>query len=222
MDFLKILRSFEDFVFEAATWLVFFPRTLWRILRRPLSTMAYSDREQDQDEERRFDDALSPPLLLLTTIVVLNMVGVAAHVAPTETTSATMTALTASPERLVLFRSLVFSLIPLVSAVTLLRRRRHTLGRETLRRPFYAQCYLAAPCAVFVSAGGMIAQRPDIPNWAGIVVCLIGAAWFLVSQTRWFHKELAIAWWDAGLTAVWAVLRSLIYLVVLLTPIALI
>lgn len=28
MDFLKILKSFEEFVYEALTWLVLLPRTL--------------------------------------------------------------------------------------------------------------------------------------------------------------------------------------------------
>ena len=35
VDFLKILKSFEDFVYEALIWLVLLPKTLWRILRRP-------------------------------------------------------------------------------------------------------------------------------------------------------------------------------------------
>ena len=46
MDLLKILRSFEEFLFEAVSWLVFYPLTLWRILRGPLAAMDYSDREQ--------------------------------------------------------------------------------------------------------------------------------------------------------------------------------
>lgn len=40
MDFLKILRSFEEFIFEAATWLIFYPLTMWRIVRSSLGTMA--------------------------------------------------------------------------------------------------------------------------------------------------------------------------------------
>ena len=62
MDLLKTLRSFEELLFEAVSWLVFYPLTLWRILRGPLAAMDYSDREQSDSEERRYDDALSPPL----------------------------------------------------------------------------------------------------------------------------------------------------------------
>lgn len=35
MDFLKIPKSFEEFVYEALTWLVLPPRTLFRILVAP-------------------------------------------------------------------------------------------------------------------------------------------------------------------------------------------
>lgn len=65
MDLLKILRSFEEFIFEATSWLIFYPMTLWRVLRDPLAAMDYSDREQADSDERRYDDTLSPPLFLL-------------------------------------------------------------------------------------------------------------------------------------------------------------
>ena len=112
MDFLKILRSFEEFVFEATSWLIFYPLTMWRILRRPLATMEYSDREQSDTDEKRYDDALSPPLVLLATIVLWNLIGIEAHVPEVEATSTAMKSLTASEQNLILFRSLVFSLIP--------------------------------------------------------------------------------------------------------------
>lgn len=60
MDFMKLLKSFEDFIFEAASWLIFYPLTLWRIMMHPLKTMDYSDREQSDGAEHSYDDALSP------------------------------------------------------------------------------------------------------------------------------------------------------------------
>ena len=51
MDFVKILRSFEEFLYEILTWLLFYPRTLWRVLRRPLAMMRYSDGEQNDAPE---------------------------------------------------------------------------------------------------------------------------------------------------------------------------
>lgn len=222
MDFLKILRSFEDFLFEAASWLVFYPLTLWRIIRRPLYTLEYSDREQAASEERRYDDALSPPLLLLATVVLANLVATAAHAPPPQETSEMLRGIVNSRQNLVLFRSLMFSLIPLVSAVSLLHHQGMHISRRTLKAPFYAQCYLAAPCAAFISAGTVILQRPDMPNALGWGIMAGGAIWFLTIQTIWFSRKLNKPLAQAALSATWAAVRAMAYLVTIALPVALI
>ncbi|NBB65794.1 hypothetical protein GVN18_41765 [Pseudomonas sp. ODNR1LW] len=222
MDLLKILRSFEEFLFEAVSWLVFYPLTLWRILRGPLAAMEYSDREQGDNEEHRYDDALSPPLFLLATIGLANIFALALHVPPPPEASAATKALFASQQNLILFRSLAFSLIPLVAAVTLLRHQKRRISRETLRAPFYAQCYLAAVCAAFVSIGGAIFQRPDLPNAPGIMVMIGGTGWFLFVQTHWFARRLNVSRLRGARIAVLALVRAVIYLFAVLIPIALV
>ncbi len=222
LDFMKLLRSFEDFIFEAVSWLVFYPLTVWRIVSRPLTTMAYSDAEQGDGEDRRYDDTLSPPLLLLVTVVMVNAVANALHYADLKATSQTTAALLASPQNLTLFRAGVFSLLPLVAATTLLRRQHIRLSRETLRPPFYAQCYLATPCSLFLGLAQAIFHRNDVPDAMGVAVGIGGAAWFLVTQTRWFHSRLGVSWLNATLTTAWAVVRAAAYLVLILLPVALI
>lgn len=219
---MKLLRSFEDFIFEAVSWLIFYPLTVWRIVTRPLTTMAYSDGEQGETEARRYDEALSPPLLLLVTVVLVDAVANALHFADLKATSQTTAALLASPQNLTLFRAGVFSLLPLVAATTLLRRTNVPLSRETLRPPFYAQCYLATPCSLILGVGQAIFHRNDVPDAVGVAVGIAGAAWFLVTQTRWFHSRLGVSWVNAGLTTAWAVLRAAAFLFVILLPVALI
>lgn len=221
MDFLKILRSFEEFIFEAATWLIFYPLTMWRIVRSPLGTMAYSDREQAETETRRYDDSLSPPLLLLVTIVLGNLLASAFHIVVPHGPSALGTTVMSSPENLALFRSLIFSLVPLVSAASLLHRKGVKISRETLRSPFYAQCYLAAPSAAFLAAGGIFLQRPDLPSPVGASVIVAGTIWFLVIQTRWFRSQLQVSWANAAWTALWAMARAMACLLVIVVPVAL-
>lgn len=216
MDFMRILRSFEEFIFEATTLLLFYPRIMWRIIRRPLATMDYSDREQGDVEEKRYDDALSPPLVLLITIVLVNLLGTALHVPPPSEASAFSKTVLNSQQNLILFRSLVFSLTPLIAASTLLKRQGQVVTRETMRAPFYAQCYLAAPCAAFISVGGVIFQREELPNAIGLAFVVLGTAWFLTVQTRWFKSRLGVSTLDAAATATWAMIRAFIYLAVLL------
>lgn len=222
MDLLKILRSLEEFVFEATTWLLFYPLTMWAIVRRPLATLAYSDREQREPEERRYDDRLSPPLLLLVTVLAANLIGAAAHVPPPAEATAVMKTLMASQQNIVLFRSLTFSLVPLVAAATLLRRKGTKLSRETMRPPFYAQCYLAAPCSLFVSVGAIMFERRDLPDLLGAAIIGGGTGWFLWVQTRWFRQELEVSWVNAALTAAWAMAQAMMYLLAILIPLALV
>ncbi|PZU57498.1 MAG: hypothetical protein DI552_07905 [Brevundimonas sp.] len=220
LDLLKILRSFEEFIFEATSWLIFYPMTLWRVVRDPLAAMEYSDREQGDPEERRYDDALSPPLFLLATLVLVNLVALAAHVPPPPEASEAMKAVAASPQNLILFRSLAFSLIPLVAAASLLHRQGRRISRETLRAPFYAQCYLAALCAASVSIGTVVFQRPELPNAVGAAIIAGGFLWFQAVQTAWFRRRLAVGWVKAALLGLWATVRALAYLLALLIPIA--
>ena len=222
MDLLKILRSFEEFLFEAVSWLVFYPLTLWRIVRGPLAAMDYSDREQGDSEEHRYDDALSPPLFLLATIVLANLLAMALHIPPPPESSELTKTLFASQQNLILFRSLAFSLVPLVAAVTLLRHEKKRVSRETLRAPFYAQCYLAAVCAACVSVGGAIFQRPELPNAVGAAIMLGGAAWFLFVQAHWFARRLNVSTAKGAGIAVWAAVRAVIYLFAIVIPIAVI
>jgi predicted permease len=201
---------------------MFYPLTIWRIVTRPLTTMAYSDAEQSGDPEDRYDDALSPPLLLLITVVLVNLVGTALHVETPKHPSSVSRAIFESPENLAIFRGLIFSLVPLVSAATLLRRQGQPLSRVTLRGPFNAQCYLATPCAIIVGLGAALVHRSDVPSIAGAALMLFGAGWFLVTQTRWFADRLRMSYLRAGWTAFWALVRAVLYLFALLIPVALI
>ena len=63
MDFIKIIRSLEEFLYEVMSWIIFYPRTILRILLHPTRMTTYSEAEQDDLPSDRFTDALSPPLL---------------------------------------------------------------------------------------------------------------------------------------------------------------
>ena len=62
MHFVSLLKSLDDLLYQVVSWLVFYPITLWRVLRRPGAMMVYADRELADAEERQYEDTLSPPL----------------------------------------------------------------------------------------------------------------------------------------------------------------
>jgi hypothetical protein len=222
VDLLKILRSFEEFIFEVATWLYFYPVTLLRIVWRPGSMMAYAASEELEPEEARFDDSLSPPMLLLITLLLANALGWAAHVPRPPEASQLSHALFSSQQNLLLFRCLIFSLIPLVAALTLLRKQGVPVARASLRQPFYSQCYLAAPFALAASLGAIGLQRGGWYGQAGLAVLGICTAWLLTVQARWFRQHLGIGLPAAFGTAIWAFVRAIVYLLLIVVPVALI
>ena len=222
MDFLKILKGFEDFIFEATSWLIFYPLTLWRVVTRPLAAMEASDREQHDALERQYDDGMSPPLLLLITLILTNGLAVALHVGEVTVTSALTRYIMASVEHQILFRSLLFSLPPLVAAASLVHGQGKKLNRENLRTPFYAQCYLAAPTAIVVGFGIAVAQRPDWPNLLGETVVAVGAVWFLWVQSGWFARHQGVSRLKGLFVGTWALARAVAFAIAILIPVALI
>jgi hypothetical protein len=70
VDFLKIIRSVEEFLYEAMTWLLFYPRTFWRCVRDPDWIIAYTDKELGESPGEQFTDLISPPLFLIISIVI--------------------------------------------------------------------------------------------------------------------------------------------------------
>ena len=45
MPFLIFLKSFEVLLYEVMSWLVFYPRTMWRAVRHPLQMMERAEDE---------------------------------------------------------------------------------------------------------------------------------------------------------------------------------
>lgn len=222
MDLLKILRSFEELLFEAMTWLYFYPRTMLRIMVRPLTAMAYSDREEGQPEGERYDDSLSPPVLLIITLVIANALAWALHAPQPQGATPLAKTVFDSQQNLLMFRCLLFGMTPLVVTLTLLSKQGHAVSRRTLRKPFYAQCYLAAPTALCVSLGLVAMQRTGTAwNAAGSVLILSATVWLIVTQARWLSKHLKITRARATAMAIAALARALLYMLLIILPLAL-
>lgn len=211
MDFVKILRSFEEFLYEVLTWLLFYPRTLWRVLVRPLAMMEYSDREQHDPIEQKYTDALSPPLFLMLSILLAHMLELMVH--QNVNFREGFRSVFQTDQTFLLLRCVVFGLYPLMFATALLRQTGAVLDRETLRAPFFAQCYVTAPFALTLSIASLGARMKDpLLTTGSSVLGGVAIAWLLVVQTLWFRKRLGIGAIRAFVTAavLWTAMALLI------------
>lgn len=142
---MKWLNSLDELLYEVISWLIFYPLTLGRILLRPIATMKYADRQLELSQDQQYSAALSPPLFLALTLLIAHLAGTA--LGETDRLVADhrgLASMITDDSSALVFRLLIFSVFPLLMSLHFVWRRRMQLNRETLRLPFYAQCYPAA------------------------------------------------------------------------------
>lgn len=208
MDFMRLLKSLEELLYELASWLLFYPMTMWRTLRHPQAMMRYADVELGDDIDEQYSDTLSPPLFLLITLLIAH--GFELALVRQEMPWAPPSFL-ASDSNLLLFRAVAFSIFPLLMALKLLRHRSIRIDRNTLRRPFYSQCYVAAPFALVTSIGGVLTRidRP-VTILSGLALFGLAMLWYVTVETRWFAKHLELSLARAALKVVVTLLQGLL------------
>lgn len=194
MDFMKLLKSIEELLYELITWFMFYPLTLWRIVRHPITMLSYAQKELSEKESNQFDDAVSPPILLLLTLVMLHLVEGALNAA----WASTLPSFLQDDRNLLIFRALLFSLFPLLYSTAGLRASGARLTRTILKPAFYSQSYATVPFVLSLSVGlQLIAGRSEIASLIGWAILVGGVVWYLAVQTAWFSRSGSISQWRA-------------------------
>lgn len=214
MDFMKLLKSFEELLYEVMVMLVFFPRTLWLTLRYPQRMMDYADTELGDVQNDQYTDTLSPPLFLMMCLGLSHAISL---MAKTENTDV-LPSMLQSTENLLAFRVFVFSMLPLAMSLRLLGGLGIPLDRESLRAPFYSQCFFTAPVAMAV---GLSQSLPKVFGYPWFTAPLLTAllCWYVLQQATWFGTKLKVSRGRSWLIAIGATASGfgIIMLVVLFT-----
>ncbi|KTE37494.1 MULTISPECIES: hypothetical protein [unclassified Sphingopyxis] len=217
MNFFNLLQSLDELLYEVMSWLVFYPITLWRTLVRPLQMMDYSDSEQGDASDQQYTDTLSPPLFLLLSLIIVHaaeiaLVGNDAVVA----SKVGLSAFVSNNTDLIILRIVMYSLFPVMMATRMVRAQTLQVNRDTLRAPFYSQCYVAAVLAMML--GGAVILVKLAHDWsvlAGGALALFGLLWFGFLQTAWFNQHLKCGRLRAFGHASRAMIESLVAMFVL-------
>ena len=173
---------------------------------------AYVEHEEREDGAERYTDTLSPPLTLLLTVALVHAVELATQAPhPIARTEAARLILD-SDQNLILTRSLLFGLLPLMAAVRVVRARGLSLEHRHLRAPFFGQCYPAAVLAGALAAATFMA-RAEAPGagWAAGVGALLATLWYVATQTQLFREALGLTRARALGLALWALGSALLY-----------
>lgn len=203
MDFMKLLKSLEELLYEVMVMLVFFPRTLFLTMRHPQRMMDYADTELGDVQSEQYSDTLSPPLFLMICLVFGHLLELAL---PGES-PVRLPAFLQDHQNLLIFRVFMFSLLPLILSLRLMSKLGIALDRETLRPVFYSQCFVTAPLTMLIALAAAIGRAGgESSAIIGALVMAGGVVWYLAQQALWFRAKLGSGLMTAAINAVGAAL----------------
>ena len=183
---MRLLKSVEELLYELVTWILFYPLTLWRCVRRPVPMMIYAGTELGDSDAERYDDALSPPIFLLLTLFIAHLIALQFGVQ----SSVVLPDVFADERNLLFFRAIAFSLFPLLLALRDVRRRGARLTRKTLQPVFYSQCYAAAPFILTINLALIVGQHGNpAAILAGIAILVLGLVWYVRTEASWLMQD---------------------------------
>jgi hypothetical protein len=212
MDFMKLLKSLEELLYEVMVMLVFYPKTLWLTFRYPQRMMDYADTELGDVQSEQYNDTLSPPLFLMICLAISHAIEVATS---GNNSTPALPAFLRDTENLLAFRVLVFSVFPLMMALRLLFGLKEELNRDTLRAPFYAQCFVTAPLAMAfgISQSMRHIPLPNMGTFASLFM-LLALIWYIRQQALWFRAKLSVSVIRSWVIAIVIFLLTVILLVI--------
>ena len=202
MDLIRILRSLEEFLYELMSWLIFYPRTLLRILRNPVAIARYTQSELKQPDDQQFTEMVSPLLTLILSVILAHGIEMIARVPMLDTSDPVTDLLFGTQQGLLATRSIFFSLYALTGAAITMKVLRIRIDRETLREPFYIHAYLIAPFALAVSTAAVMLREPDA-GWilGGLATILLATIWLIWAHVAIYRYMLKIGRFRAFLHA---------------------
>ncbi len=214
MPFLIFLKSFEVLLYEIMSWLVFYPRTLWRSARHPLRMMERAEAELKLPPAEQFRDLVSPPIFLLLTVVAANGIEVAViGNNPLIDDGIGLATMITDNTSLILFQLIAFATLPMISAVFALAVMHRQVDRDTLQPVFYGQCFVTTPVVLLFSIAETLTRLPQpAANIPAGFLFVAGTLFYVAVEASWFAHDAKRPPW-AGL--LWAVAAFAISVLVL-------
>ncbi|MCU1125366.1 hypothetical protein JAK51_03810 [Stenotrophomonas maltophilia] len=198
MDLIRLLRSLEEFLYELVGWLVFYPRTLWRVLVRPGEVAQYTRREFAKDEEHRFADAISPVLMLILSVVIAHGLEMAVRTPTLAIQGPVGKLLFGSEQGILLTRSAIFCMFALGAALGTLWRQKLPVNRDTLREPFSIQAFIACPFVILLSISGAAGVKGQVGlSFLDPLITVVAVAWYLWARSRTVVALYGGGYWAA-------------------------
>ena len=209
MNIVNIIEGIERLVVSLLFWLIFIPKSLFKIVSDPRWVEEYVTRELKEDADR-FQDYMSPIILYLLNSVFLVFIyiflrrdvlegdGSSGSAEATSIWEQIVARLDISGDMITnlsgsngFVAAAVFLTFPLSFALIIELCKRAGLHREALRRATYIQCYYFSPlaltfCLIILSSSLLepLEQNLIVGNF------LVFFVWFSLAQVNFIASEL--------------------------------
>ncbi|QBA64792.1 hypothetical protein [Muriicola soli] len=209
MNIVNIIEGIERLVVSLLFWLIFIPKTLFKVVSNPKWVEGYVTRELKAETDR-FQNYMSPIILYLLNSVFLVFVyifikrDILKDINSTKDNEITsvwdqiVSGLDISGDMITnlsgsygFVSAAVFLTFPLFFGLVIELLKNEDLNREALRRATYIQCYYFTPlaltfCMIILSSSLL---QPLEQNFI-VVTFLIFFIWFTLTEIRFITKEL--------------------------------
>lgn len=186
MDFLKLIQSLQDLIFEMVVWALLIPKTIFRTIFRPAWMVTYVNQEFEKPADEQFDEYMPPALFFLAMAVIPSALLTWAQNMEFDLIES-LRQLNETNLLTSAFTTLISILIYLVWIKWL---NKHPVKRSGLKRLFMIQCYLVTPpqliyvLFLFFNLGAV----------GSLGVSLLGTALLVFYESFAFQDELKVSW----------------------------
>lgn len=199
MDFVRLIRSIDELIYEICLWVLQVPKTFLKIMR-PGWTITYTSQELKKQEKERFQEYVSPMLLWLIVVVIPTFILLKSFLAGLSPGNESFKEILGeSLETRILVVSTFLVAGPLTFAVAIHLSQRKTITKEDFKENFFIQIYAFTPLEFFLLWILPAADTQDgsIAQAISMFMLPLGALyswWFIYYEMRIIKSLLNTGW----------------------------
>ncbi len=196
MDFEKAISSTGELLFEFAASIILIPRTLLKVLRKPLWSIDYLSSQSSERPKARFEKYSNPILFWIVTGVLPYYFIINTYFQG-YTEDKVLDAYNGIGAINIVGGIATFLVSFPVSCAFILQVFKYKgFTKTTFKKNFFIQLYITAPVQLFYIPVFFIDQLPNIWVIISGIICFGIIIWFLISELSVIRKELNYNWFS--------------------------
>jgi hypothetical protein len=205
MDFVRLIRSVEEFVYEICVWILLIPKTLFKIIFNPKWVILYIKEELAKEEKKQFQEYVPPMLFWVLIVVIPTFIILRTLSVELSLENKTFTELWGnSLETKILVISAFLVAGPLTFSWGIQKKQKKPITKDSFRENFYIQVYVFSPLQfftvwIFLVNDEMTGTLTEIIILSFVLIGSLYAWWFIACEMYVIKTLLNTQWWKSFL-----------------------